>query len=415
MNKLTLRPYQEQCVEKLLWAHKLEGADVAVLPTGAGKSLIIAELAHKLNKPILILQPTKEILLQNYEKLSQYVDESEIGIYSASMSRKDIGFYTFATIQSIYKYPEKFQDFTTIIVDECHNIDPKNLAGMYTSFFKQLKNPKVIGVTATPWRMSLMYRHDEKLGLQAITTTKLINRMRPRFWHRLIFSMSHNDLVEQGFLCKLRYIDKSVIYHKDIPLNKSHSEFDLEKFRQVIQDKKEDMMQALIFAEQLATRILVFCATVEQAEELQSYVEDSVVVTSKTKAKDRAYITEAFKDGSISMVFNVGVYTTGYDNPALDCIVLARPTRSLALHTQMMGRGSRNSPGKKFCRIIDLVGNVAGMGRLETIKVVKREQWEIESETGSWHNLALDSFQMTSKEDTNFDRILLQSEQEGGE
>lgn len=410
---LELRDYQKQCVEKLLWAHQLEGADVAVLPPGAGKSLIIAELAHKLNRPILILQPTKEILQQNYEKLCKYVDESEIGIYSASMQRKDIGFYTLATIQSIYKYPEKFQDFSTVIVDECHNIDPKNLEGMYTSFFQQLKNVKVIGLTATPYRMALMYRHDEKLGLEAITTTKLINRMRPRFWHRFVFTVSHGELVEQGWLCPLRYIDKSVIYHNDIPLNASRSEFDLEEFQKRIKDKTEEMMQALFFAQALSERVLVFCATVAQAEEFQTYIKGSVVVTAKTKDKDREYITQEFKDGLIRMIFNVGVYTTGYDNPNLDCIVLARPTRSLALHAQMLGRGDRNAPGKKFCRVIDLVGNVKGMGRIETIRVIRKKiedkaPWQIESESNpAWHNLPLDSFQISSnnikKEVINYD------------
>src|SRR4051812_3998685 len=124
---MTLRSYQQKAVEALLWAHKLEGPDVAVLPTGAGKSLVIADLAKKLMQPILILQPSKEILEQNYNKLCHYVDESEIGIYSASMNRKDLGFYTLATIQSIYKTPEKFKEFSTIIIDECHKVDPKSL------------------------------------------------------------------------------------------------------------------------------------------------------------------------------------------------------------------------------------------------------------------------------------------------
>lgn len=411
---MNLRQYQKDCVEKLLWAHKLDGADIAVLPAGAGKSLIIAELAHRLNQPILILQPTKEILEQNYNKLCKYVNESEIGVYSASMKRKDIGFYTFATIQSLYKVPEKFQNFTTVIIDECHNVDPKNLSGMYTSFFEQLQNAKCIGLTATPWRMALMYRHDEKLGLQAITTTKLINRMRPRFWHRIVYTITHQELVKLGYLTPLRYLDKSIIYHKDIPLNVSHSEFDLDKFEKLIQDKKEAMLQALFFAKHLGKRILVFCSSIAQANEFSALMNDSVVVTSETLGAKRDNIIQAFKLGTINMVFNVGVLTTGYDNEYLDCIVLARPTRSLALHVQMMGRGDRLSNDKRFCRVIDLVGNVEGMGRLETIKVIKKEidgkqEWQIQSEVNpAWHNYPLDSFLIGPPKDTEkSDQILL--------
>lgn len=417
----TLRPYQKAAVEKLLWAYKLEGADLAILPTGAGKSLIIAELAHKLNCPILILQPNREILEQNYNKLSAYVDKSEIGIYSASMDRKDLGFYTLATIQSIYKTPEIFKNFGTVIIDECHLVDPKNLEGMYSGFIHDLSElrgipVKVIGLSATPWRMALMYRHDERLGLQAITTTKLINRMKNRFWHRIVFNMSHAELVEQKYLVPLRYLDKSIIKHNDIPLNVSHSEFDLEAFEKKIIDKKEEIIDALFFAQALGKSVLVFCSSVAQAEELQSIMEGSVVVTAKTKAKERALVIEGFRNGSIQTVFNVGVMTTGYDHPSLDCIVLLRPTRSLGLYSQMLGRGCRTFPGKKFCRIIDLTGNVKGMGRIETIQVVRREngqgrkEWQIASESNSaWHNWPLDSFLIAPKREKT-SAIISQSE-----
>src|SRR5438270_11957997 len=103
---IILRPYQEEAIKKLLWSQQLEGNDLCVLPTGAGKSIVIAYLAKELKQPILILQPNKEILEQNYEKLTKYVDPQEVGIYSASMDQKIIRYYTFATIQSIYEKAE---------------------------------------------------------------------------------------------------------------------------------------------------------------------------------------------------------------------------------------------------------------------------------------------------------------------
>jgi DNA repair protein RadD len=402
---ITLRPYQAQAVEKLLWAHTLQGADICCLPTGAGKSIVIAELAHRLNQPILILQPSKEILEQNYNKLANYVEHAQIGIYSASMNRKDLGFYTLATIQSIYKIPEKFRHFRTVIVDECHNIDPKSLSGMYTSFFQAIEEPKIIGFTATPYRMALMYRHDSE-GLQAVTTTKLINRMKNRFWHRIVFNIDNADLVAQDYLVPLRYLDKSVIRHTEIPLNISRSEFDLKEFERRIVDKEEEIIDALCFAEQIGKSVLVFCSSVEQANHL-SEVMEGVVVTAETGKKERDRIIQSFKNGKIKMVFNVGVLTTGFDHPQLDCIVLLRPTRSLALYYQMLGRGVRKAEGKKFCRIVDLTGTVEGMGRIETIRVLRKAteegkmEWQIESEANPrWHNYALDSFLIAPAENS---------------
>ena len=91
----------------------------------------------------------------------------------------------------------------------------------------------------------------------------------------------------------------------------------------------------------------------------------------------------------VKAVFNVGVLTTGFDHPALDCIILLRPTRSIGLYYQMLGRGVRIAEGKTACKIIDLTSTVKNMGRVETIKLVRRDKWELESEAGSWHNREL--------------------------
>lgn len=95
---MILRPYQQQAINKILWAKALEGNDLCVLPTGAGKSVVIANLAKELNEPILILQPSKEILEQNLDKLLKYVDYKEIGVYSASMGEKTLNYYTLSLI-----------------------------------------------------------------------------------------------------------------------------------------------------------------------------------------------------------------------------------------------------------------------------------------------------------------------------
>ena len=394
--KYTLRPYQQEAVSKLMWAQQFPEPDICVLPTGAGKSLVIAELAHRLNQPTLILQPKKEILVQNMAKMAEYVDASEIGVYTASLNRKDMGFYTFAIINSIYKRPQDFTHFKQVIIDECHLVNPKNLDGMFTTFLQGIGSPKTVGFTATPYRQDTMYERTEDGSLYTHTVTKIINRTKGRFWHRLVYNINNAELVQSGFLVPLKYIDKSVIQHEDIPTNISKSDFDLSAFENKIAKKQDEILESVFFAQELGKSVLVFCSSVNQANWLNGLVPDSAVVTSKTKSKERDAIISGFRQGRIKTVFQVEILTTGFDHPALDCIVLLRPTRSIGLYYQMLGRGVRTSveTGKTHCKVIDMTGTVKALGRIETIKMVKREKWELESEKGSWHNRPMYSYKV---------------------
>jgi len=393
--KPILRDYQKAAIEKILWGLTLEGTSIAVLPTGAGKSIVLAELAAQLNQDILILQPSKEILEQNYSKLCQYVDPDEIGIYSASMKQKVIKRYTFATIGSVYKKADDFKHFKIVLIDECHLVNPKNLSGMFTKFLKEMGSPKVLGVTATPYRMGMAYTYDKGL-LTAHCSIKLINRVKPMFWNRIVFNINNHELVDQKYLVPLKYLDLTLIKQEDIPINKSESDFDLIKYEKKISGRTKDIINTIRYAESVSNSTLVFCSSVSQAVSLKDLIKGSSVVTALTPAKERENIIKGFKSGEIKTVFNVGVLTTGFDHPALDCIVLLRPTRSIALYYQMIGRGVRISPGKEFCRVIDMTNTVEKLGRIETIKLEKIDnKWELISETGSWHAQPLYSFTIT--------------------
>lgn len=395
MQPITLRPYQKQVIDKIIWSQKLEGNDLCVLPTGSGKSVVIAFLAKELNLPVLILQPGKEILEQNRSKLALYVDQDLIGTYSASMNERTIKQYTFATIQSIYKNPEDFKHFKLVIVDECHLVNPKNLDGMFTSFLKAIGSPKVIGFTATPYRMDLAYRKTENGELIAYTTVKLINRTRHFFWNRLVFNINNQELLTAGYLSPLEYFDRSIVEHENIPMNKSMSDFDMDGYEAMLNQKEKQILEAINFGKQTSKSVLVFCSSVTQAEKLAKTVEWSAAVSAKTPAKIRDNIIESFKNGGLQTVFNVGVLTTGFDHPGLDCIVLARPTRSIGLYYQMLGRGVRLAPNKTSCKVIDLTSTVKNIGKVETIKLEKVDnKWELLSETGSWHNKELYSFKI---------------------
>jgi DNA repair protein RadD len=157
------------------------------------------------------------------------------------------------------------------------------------------------------------------------------------------------------------------------------------------------ILESIYFGMELSKSVLVFCSSVYQATSLCELTTNSAVVTAKTKKKERARIIKDFRSGKIQTVFNVGVLTIGFDHPSLSCIVLLRPTKSIGLYYQMLGRGVRKAEGKDFCYVIDMTGTVNFIGKVETIKLVKRDMWELESEKGSWHKRPLYSFMIKER------------------
>jgi DNA repair protein RadD len=407
----TLRPYQLDAVNKMIWASTIAGNDIVMIAQGGGKSIVIADFANKVHRNVLILQPSKELLKQNVEKMATYVPKEEIGIFSASLGLKEIRKFTFGTIQSVYKHPELFQDFNIAIVDECDLINPKHLTGMYNKFFKQANITKVFGLTGTPFRQDSYYaeppegwaawkmkRWKNYNNIETITTTKMINRYKEHFWDRMLYVLNTHDLMVQNHLTPLNYIDKELIPHEQIPVNISKSDFDLEAYDSLIQDKEEKLVQGIQTAVNTHKSIIVYCASIDQAERFAKTFPKARVVSSETPAKDRDRIVSSFRKGEVKMLFNVSLFTIGFDHPTLDCIILVRPTRSLRLHLQILGRGTRNSDGKDKCDVIDFAGNVKALGKLEEIKVEKVDSlWNVTSPSypNGFHMKELYRFKVT--------------------
>jgi DNA repair protein RadD len=376
---MTLRPYQVEVVKKIMWAKDLPGNDVITVAQGGGKSLIIAEVAHQLGKPVLVICPNKEILEQDIDKMSQLMPREKIGVFSASLNCKTVENITFGTIQSMYKKPELFTGFDVVIYDECDLHNPKNLDGMSNTLFKMAGIKKVFGFTGTPFRQDHYYERwgTEKWMVKTVTTTKMISRMKPFFWSRMLCVINTQELIDQGYLCPIEYHNVRLVEHEQIKTNKSKSDFDMEAFDKLINDKYGSIARYIMSLEHKGK--LVFCSTINQAVALQSLVEGSVVVTSETSKKKREEAVSGLRAGQISTVFNVGIFTVGFDYPELDCIVLLRPTRSLRLHCQIIGRVSRIAPGKTLGHVYDLVSNVKNMGKLNEIIIKKdsTDKWNV--------------------------------------
>ena len=390
-----LRPYQQEAFEAIQKDLHVPGNSIVRMPTASGKSHAIAHTAT-LVEHVLILQPTQELLAQNMEKLSAIVGQDEIGIYSASFNKKEIKKFTFATIQSVYKKADEFKHIKLVVVDECHMISIRSASSMYMDFFNAIGNPKVIGTTATPFRLELGYNFKTADALQ-ITMLKLINRARHKdakemFWKRIIFDVSHKYLLEHGYLSPLEYIDKPLLPYESIPVNISRSDYNLEGFANAIVGQQANILSTIAEAQNRYTAVLVFCSTVEQAEGLSKIIVGSKTVFGNTPTKERKQIIADFKSGKVKTVFNVGALVAGFDFPELDCVILLRPTRSLVLYNQIVGRLVRIAPGKSCGTLIDFTGTYKALGRIETFELYRNERglWDLRTEKhDSWHDRIL--------------------------
>lgn len=342
------------------------------LPTGSGKSLVIAQFAKDTGMPVLVLQPSREILAQNRGKLSTYVDNSQIGTYSASFNLKEIKKYTFATIQSVYKKPDLFEHFNIVIIDEAH-LYKKD--GMFDQLLSGIGKSKVYGLTATPFKLVQEKKYDwKKRQVHIYGVLKMLTQLG---FDEIIYTISTKELTDQGYLSPLEYKTEGEMC-ANFSLNsdkKIMSDFDL-----VLSLSGLDKLMPVLNSLGEFNSTIVFCPSVNTAMRLAGTVTgiSTAFVSGETSAKDRDFILKAFLNGDIRVIFNCEVLTTGFDHPGLDCIVMARPTKSLNLWNQMVGRGSRLCPGKTKCTVFDITGTTKFLGKLDEIKVVKR------IDTGEW-------------------------------
>jgi DNA repair protein RadD len=361
-----LRPYQQKAVDAakryLLDKHQKKPV-LMVLPTGSGKSLVIAEIAKEIDAPLIVFQPTKEILEQNYNKMMDY-GIFGVTIYSASMRQKEIGNITLATIGSVYRKPEDFKMFKYIIMDEAHLCNSHG--GMYKSFFDAV-GEKLIGLTATPYRLS----HDGYGG----SILKFLTRTNPKVYSKVIHVTQTQELSDLGYFSKTEYFPVNGFNRSEIKLNSTGADY-LEDSERKYYDKTEFSKRVLKVVKRLLeigkTRILIFTKFVDEARELSEQLGDvAAMVNGEMKAKERDAIIKGFRSGQIKVVANVGVLTVGFDYPELEVVVIARPTRSLNLYYQMLGRSVRPHPSKDKAMIVDMCGNYEIFGRVEDMQLVE--------------------------------------------
>jgi DNA repair protein RadD len=368
-----LRDYQQDAVSATIkHFRKTNESAVIVLPTGSGKSLVIAELARLANRKILILTHVKELVEQNHQKYESY--GLTAGIYSAGLKKKENQYQvTFASIQSAARNLQDFnQQYSLIIIDECHRVnminndkDPKNneeqqSLNQYQKIIHQLKdsNPdvKLLGLTATPYRLGMgwIYRKHYR---------GIVRSEDSRPFEHCIYELPLRYLIKRQYLTEPKLVDATIEHYDFSSLRENSSgEYNptdvnhlLNKNHRVTQGITEQVIEL----GEKRRGIMIFAATVNHAKEIFSYLpsQNSALVTGATDSAERDRLIKAFKRQEIKYLVNVSVLTTGFDAPHVDMIAILRPTQSVSLYQQIIGRGLRLNENKKDCLVIDYTGN----------------------------------------------------------
>lgn len=355
------RDYQEKAISTGINFYNDSGKDfngMLILPTGSGKSLVIARIVKQLKGKTIVFQPSKEILEQNYAKFIGHGGKASI--YSHSGGEKIVDTVTYATIGSVINKAYMFLDTVNIIIDECHKVNSE--AGMYMEFIAKLKAAKVLGLTATPYRLETSVEGP---------ILNFLNRSRPRIFSKVLYYVQNKTLFDQGHLAKLRYFRVNVVDRSKLEINAKGTGFTDASVRRLY--RMINMPSIIIDkANKLLTvrkNLLIFCTLISEANQVASGIPGSVVLTGKTDPALRTKILGMFKAGVIRCVINVGVLTTGFDYPALECVLMARSTMSLALYYQIVGRIMRTHADKKEGWYVDLGGNIEKFGKVETMEL----------------------------------------------
>lgn len=356
----TLRPYQQEAVDATLaYFRQHTTPAVIVLPTGAGKSLVIAELARLARGRVLVLAHVKELVEQNHAKYCALGGQADI--FAAGLKQRDSASkVVFGSVQSVARHLDAFDDaFSLLIIDECHRIsDAKDSQYPLIIRHLQQRQPRLrlLGLTATPYRLGKgwIYRYHYH---------GMVRGEENCLFRDCIYELPLRYMIRNGFLVPPERLDMPVVQYDfsqlDARANGLFSETELNR-----ELKRQQRVTPLIVRQiveyALSRRgVMIFAATVEHAHEITSLLPagEAALISAETPAPQRDALIQAFKQQQLRYLVNVSVLTTGFDAPHVDVIAILRPTESVSLYQQIVGRGLRLFTGKTDCLILDYAGN----------------------------------------------------------
>ena len=341
---IQLRDYQQDCLDSIQ-ENREKGIKqlLCVLPTGTGKTVIFAHQIKKSNKS-LVLVHRDELMLQAEEKLLIVDPRAEIGMVKASRNELDAQ-VTIASVQSLSRVSRLAmaaeQNYELIVTDEAHHAVASSYRRIYDALL-QKDNQLHLGFTATPNRADC-----NGLG---------------KVYRKVAFFRGLIEMIKAGWLCDLRCIQIQTKVSLDGVHTRS-GDFAVGELASVVNTKNRNQLVVDSYLKHASGK-MALCFTVDVAHAVNLAIAfqergiSAVSLSGNTRIDERRSIIERFHDREIDVITNCMVLTEGFDEPAIDCIILARPTKSSMLFTQMVGRGTRAFPGKKDCLVLDVSDNV---------------------------------------------------------
>ncbi|EMR08045.1 hypothetical protein PNEG_03487 [Pneumocystis murina B123] len=353
-----LRPYQEACIQACLKSI-LEGKRRLgiSLATGSGKTLIFSSLIERV-EPIdpnatqtLIIAHRRELVEQAFEQCRFLYPEKTIDIEMANMHASGLAEITIASVCTLMSHErlKKFDPsrFKLILIDEVHHAAAASYIRILKHFSALNSDSKiiVIGVSATIFRLDGL-----KLGVAI---------------DHIVYHRDLVDLINEKWLSNVSFT--MVNSHIDLSKIKDNQfgDFERKALSSTVNTRPTNDICVRTWMKKASFRksTLVFCIStahcIDMANTFRSYGIDARIVTWKTPKSERYKLIEDFQKQEYPVLINCGILTEGTDIPNIDCILLARPTKSHNLFIQMIGRGMRLFPGKEDCHVIDMVGNIS--------------------------------------------------------
>jgi len=364
---ITLRKYQIECLNALHTYFDHNNVGLVSLPTGAGKTIIFNSFILSNDYKALVIAHRDELLQQAIEKyilIGGKVEDTGIianGIWNENK-------YTVASIQTLARNIDKIDgsNYDIVIVDEAHHTMAPSYVKVITRILERNPRIKILGVTATPFRSD--------------------NQSLKSFYKDLIYKIDYDELMVLGYLVPVKGYLVELPVHMDGQLKLATNEDGEKDFtdKSITEIFNKDDLNTLIVKRWIdlarGKKTIFYLSSLEHAQALKEkfteYGIKAEYIDGQIPLEKRREILRKFKNGEIKVITNMNVLTEGFDDPDVECISLVRPTKSLNLYTQIVGRGLRPSLDKTHCLVLDYTGitkqhEIMGISKLFNLEVDK--------------------------------------------
>lgn len=346
-SRRSMRPYQQETLEKFRDALVDVGRGLAVLATGLGKTVVMAELVADLyrdrlieNDRVLVLADKRELIRQLqlgfWHQLPKWIATHRLSSDEEPSYWEGI---TFATVQSVVNRLDDLPAFGLVLIDEAHHVGSPT----FVRAVQALAPPMVGGVTATPWR-------GDGFEIESVLGQPLVQ-----------YGIAEG--LEKRFLCDVEYRLLADNLDWEMVQDRSSHGYSLSQLNKklIIPTRDEEAARQVVdvFKGEERRGALVFCPTIEHARffatNLRTFGLRAEAISTDVAPRDRDKLMASFRKGMIDVLTSVDLFNEGVDVPDVDLVVFMRATHSRRIFVQQIGRGLRMSPGKDKVIVLDFV------------------------------------------------------------